>query len=515
MRRASLFSLAAALLVIPAAIGAEPRTSGRPNVLVLHVDQLRMDCLGAYGNREVKTPHLDQLAADGVRYTDSFCAFPVCTPSRYSLLSGRWVHEHAGWDNRSTLSPKIATFASIFRAAGYRTKAVGKMHFTPTYLDVGFDELVLAEQDGPGRWDDDYHRYLMRLGLVDRNDLEDQRQEYRKQARPEYWDTLGAMPSNLPEAQHSTTWIAERAMETIGSWDSRASHLLMVGFIKPHHPFDPPAPWHTRYDPAKLTLLPGWTPENFACDLKLNRGYFPHDRLTETSLRRAMAYYYATITQIDYHLGRMIGLLKEKGLYQNTLIVFTADHGEYLGSHHMLLKANHMYDPLVKVPLVIKWPGGRHAGTVSRRLVSNIDVAPTLCRAAGLRPAAEMHGEDLGADGPGREVIFCEYGPKQAMARTRQYKLLLTSGPRGEKLFFDLRKDPLELQDLSRLPEVQDEMKRLAEAAAAWRPEPSPERFVDEAAPQIRGANVPPPGLGHRQAIMDYYRAKMAGPEKH
>ena len=489
---------------------AAPAASAqRPNVLVLHVDQLRMDCLGAYGNRDVKTPHIDQLAADGVRYTQSFCAFPVCTPSRYSLLSGRWVHEHAGWDNRSTLSPKIATFAGIFRAAGYRTKAVGKMHFTPTYLDVGFDELVLAEQDGPGRWDDDYHRYLMRLGLVDRNDLEDQRQEYRKDARPEYWETLGAMVSNLPEAQHSTTWIAERAMETIRAWDPRTSHLLMVGFIKPHHPFDPPSPWHARYDPAKLAILPGWTPENLACDLRLNRGYFPNDRLTETGLRRAMAYYYAAISQIDHHVGRLIGLLKDKGLYQNTLIVFTADHGDYMGYHHMLLKGNYMYDPLVKVPLLIKWPGARDAGTVCERLVSNIDVAPTLCRAAGLRPGAEMRGEDLGVDALGREAIFCESGPRQVIIRTRQHKLLLSSGPRGENLFFDLRKDPLEQNNLYRSPEVQEQVKRLTAAAAAWRPQTLPQRFVDPEAPQIRGANVPPPGLGHRQAIIDYYRRKM------
>jgi arylsulfatase A-like enzyme len=111
-----------------------------------------------------------------VRYIDSFCAFPVCTPSRYSLLSGRWVHEHAGWDNRSTLSPKIATFARVFRAAGYRTKAVGKMHFTPTYLDVGFDELVLAEQDGPGRWDERnlYRSPEVRSGLHDGSRVEDQ-----------------------------------------------------------------------------------------------------------------------------------------------------------------------------------------------------------------------------------------------------------------------------------------------------------------------------------------------------
>ena len=147
MRSATAFSLVLvlALWAIPRTLWSQSAATRRPNVLILHVDQLRFDCLGIYGNPDVKTPNIDRLASDGVRYVNSFCAFPVCTPSRYSLLSGRYVHEHAGWDNRSTLSPKIATFPRIFRAAGYRTKAVGKMHFTPTYLDVGFDELMLAE----------------------------------------------------------------------------------------------------------------------------------------------------------------------------------------------------------------------------------------------------------------------------------------------------------------------------------------------------------------------------------
>jgi len=214
MMRRVLFSavtLAIGWLAVTRPAWAGPQDPRRPNVLVLHVDQLRADCLGSYGNPDVKTPHIDRLAADSVRYANSFCAFPVCTPSRYSLLSGQYVHQHRGWDNRSTLSSAIATFPRIFRAAGYRTKAVGKMHFTPTYLDVGFDELMLAEQDGPGRWDDDYHRYLMHLGLVDRNDLEDQLSEYRQQAPREYWDACGAKVSNLPEIHHSTTWIAGRA----------------------------------------------------------------------------------------------------------------------------------------------------------------------------------------------------------------------------------------------------------------------------------------------------------------
>ena len=511
MRRVANFYLllVLSLLAGPRSLWAAPDEPRRPNVLVLHVDQLRADCLGAYGNPDVKTANIDRLAADGVRFVNSFCPFPVCTPSRYSLLCGQYVHQHHGGNNHCTLSPEIATFPKIFRSAGYRTTAVGKMHFTPTYLDVGFDEMLLAEQNGPGRWDDNYHRYLMYLGLVDRNDLEDQQSEYRGQAPQEYWDTFGAKVSNLPEIHHSTTWIAQRAMETIQTWDAHGGNLLMVGFIKPHHPFDPPAPWDAMYDPQKLSILPGWTQKNLAHDLKLSRGYFPNDRLSEASLRRVMAYYYATISQIDHHVGRLIALLKEKGLYDNTLIVFTSDHGEFLGFHHMLLKGNELYDPLVKVPLVIKWPGSRGAGTVSQRLVSNIDLAPSLCRAANLQPAGEMGGEDLGSESAGREIIFCEAGPKHAMARTKTHKLIVADKATGENLFFDLQKDPLELHNLYGSPEAKREIQRLKTALAAWRPRSAAGTFLDLKAPQIHAPNVPSPGLEHRQAIIDYFQSKM------
>ena len=143
--------------------------------------------------------------------------------------------------------------------------------------------------------------------------------------------------------------------------------------------------------------------------------------------------------------------------------------------------------------------------------MSNVDLAPTLCRAAGLLPSAEMRGEDLGAEAPGREIVFCESGPNRAMARTRTHKLLLTAKARGENLFFDLHADPLELRNLYGSPTAQDEIRRLTAALAAWRPQPMPGRHVDLQAPQIRGPNVPPPGTEHRQPIMDYYRGKMQG----
>ena len=485
-------------------------SSRRPNVLIIHADQHRWDCLGAYGNSDIRTPNIDALAADGVRFDNSFCPFPVCTPSRYSLLSSRYVHEHRGWTNHCTLPPGTETFPSILRDAGYRTKAVGKMHFTPTYLDVGFDEMVLSEQDGPGRWDDDYHRALMAAGLVDLNDLEDQRREYRDHARPEYWQTFGALPSNLPEEWHTTPWIGNLAVDTLEGWGP-SGNLLMAGFVKPHHPFDPPQEWCDAYDPDALTLLPGWTDTCYAHDLALHKGYFPHEDLTEPALRRVMAYYYATIEQIDAQVGRMIALLKRKDLYDNTLIVYTSDHGEYMGYHHLLLKGGYMYEALTRVPLIIKYPGGARAGTTYSGLVNNVDVAPTILGQTGCVPVPGMRGLDLAENPGGKDVVFCEGGRgRQVMARTTTSKLI-ESERTGVTLFYDLEKDPCETTDLSADPSRQDEIQALRQAIADWRGTGElPDTYLDEDAPTIDQPNVPGPGRAHRDAIIAYYAGKMA-----
>ncbi len=488
--------------------GLPDKTAGRPHILVIHADQLRFDCLGAYGNRQVKTPNIDSLASEGVRFSNSFCSFPVCAPSRYSFLSGLPVHVHRGWNNHCTLPPGTATFPAVLREAGYHTKAVGKMHFTPTYLNLGFTEMELAEQDGPGRWDDDYHRYLHGLGLVDADDLEDQVAEFRKNARGEYWETCGALVSNLDEHHHSTTWIGDRAVETLNKWDATTPSLLVVGFIKPHHPFDPPGHWAKMYDPQQMMLLPGWIEKPLACDLALGKGYFPNQDLSQAVVRRCMAYYYATISQIDFQVGRMIAVLKRKGLYSRTLIVFTADHGEYLGFHHLLLKGNHMYDPLAKVPLIIRYPGGQSANTVSDKLASNIDVAPTILAAAGLKPSRTMKGLDLADASAQREIVFCETGA-HVMARTRTGKLLWNSAQPDKSLFFDLQVDPLEMKNLFRDPQWQEEIGRLVRAAQAWRPAILPGVYLDEDAPQIRQPNVPSRDRSHRAAIMGWYRGQM------
>jgi arylsulfatase A-like enzyme len=509
----STAALSSASCVRQRQIAKEEVHVARPNILLIHADQHRFDCLGAYGNPDIRTPHIDALAGEGVRFENSFCPYPVCTPSRYSLLSGRYVHEHRGWSNHCTLLPGVETFPTILKDAGYRTKAVGKMHFTPTYFDVGFEEMILSEQDGPGRWDDDYHRQLREKGLVDGNDLEDQNREYRDHARPEYWDTFGALPSNLPSEYHSTNWIADRAAETVEQWDA-SGNMLMVGFIKPHHPFDPPSEMCDAYDPEKLPLLPGWTNECLPHDQALSKGYFPNADLTEASLRRVMAYYYATIEHIDQQVGRLVEILKRKGLYENTMIIYTSDHGDYMGFHHLLLKGNYMYDPLIKVPLIIKYPGQDRGGSVSDALVSNVDLAPTILRQAGCRPAPAMGGNDLaGPEGDGaRDVVFAESrGGAEAMARTKTRKLLLN--PKRKTAFlYDLEKDPLELTNRYDDPAYQDDVRTLTQAIDAWRPFDTLSKvYVDEDAPVIDQPNVPPRDTDRRLDMVKYFAEKMKG----
>ncbi len=474
----------------------------RPNILLIHTDQHRYDCLGAYGNPDIKTPNIDALAGDGVLYENSFCAYPVCTPSRYSLFSGQYVHRHRGFDNVATLSEDTPSLPRILRQAGYRTAAVGKMHFTPTYLDVGFDEMYLAEQCGNGRYDDDYHRWLRSEGLVDRLDLIDQMGEFRKDAPEEYWNYYGAFPSDLDEEHHSTTWIGNKALECLEQWD-QGGHFLMTGFIKPHHPFDPPYPWAEMYDPDSLSLLPGWTESLIHGDD--GKGYFSYEELTEPILRRVMALYYASISQIDHHVGRMLSLLKEKGLYDSTFIVFTSDHGDYMGHHHRILKGYRMLEPLIRVPLIIKYDSGSPLRGRDSRLVNNIDVAPTLLSAAvGPAPGA-MQGVDLTDAGAESEYILAESG-NEYMVRSRTRKLLLHKDP-GKSMFLDLERDPLEFENLFNSDAHRSEIELMRRQLVEWPLfDDRPHNRLDREAPQCEAGNVPTEDTG----LHDYAKSILA-----
>ncbi len=478
------------------------------NILLIISDQHRGDCLGVYGDPNVKSPHLDALAQDGVTFSNCFTPFPVCTPARYSLLTGLYAHQHLGVTNRSTLPQGLPTFPKILKNHGFRTKCVGKMHFTPTYLDVGFDEMILAEQDGPGRLDDDYHDYLRQKNLIDALDLEDQDARYRKQAPSGYNSSFGTEPTNLDEKDYSTTWIGEKACETLESWDG-GGNLLEVGFIKPHHPHDAPERWADLYDLAEIQILPGWTEEMPEIDAKFSKGFFDFSKLTEKTLKQMMVQYYAAISQIDFQVGRMIRILKERGLYDNTLIIYTSDHGDYMGFHHLGLKGNYMYDPLVKIPLIIKYPNNVDAGCVNPYLVSLIDVTATIIDIAGATVPMNLWkiAEPLDAE-TSKDLVYAETDRGQYMVRTEKYKLLYSDKMRSQ--FFDLENDPLELANLIDSPEYKDIIKEFKDHLLKWftdiaRPHPN----IDHNAPISPCTNAKKSDAGHRQLMEAYFEKKM------
>jgi arylsulfatase A-like enzyme len=434
----------------------EMKTIAKPNILLLHSDQHHASCLGVYGNKDIRTPHLDALAADGVVFENSFCPYPICTPSRYSMITGLYVHQHLGRGNSSTLPNGIETFPRILQEAGYKTKAIGKMHFTPMYLDVGFDELELAEKarpKGTSNRDSSYYGYLQNKGI-------------RLKGQEDLWG-FGAEKSAVGEEDHITTWTADRAMEALEQWGD-GGQFLMVGFNRPHRPFDPPAPWDRMYDPEQLTPLPGWTDTCLEHDLQRGDGNFPYDELTMDVLKKTMAYYYGCISQIDHQIGRLIQRLKEKGLYENTLIIYTSDHGEYMGYHHLMGKINYLYDAIVKTPLIIKFPGLRDKGQRSQAMVNNIDLAPTILTVAGCEPGKFMNGLRLGDHGKQRKLIFAERGRgNEYMVRSGTRKLIYCKD-RGKSLYFDLENDPWELHNLFLDPAYQEEIKEYIGHLTQW-----------------------------------------------
>ena len=429
----------------------------QPNILILHCDQLRQDCLGFNGNADVRTPNLDRLAADSVNYENHYTVYPICTPSRYSFWSSLYVHQHGAWDNQATLPSGYPTFPGVLREQGYHTAAVGKMHMNPTYQDIGFSEMELAEQNGIGRFEDDYHRWLMDNGKIDRFDLHHQSGIFYEEGKSHLYDMCQCAESDLEERFYSTEWITRRAEEQIGRWEEDAPAVLMVGYVSPHHPFDPPAPYSTMYDPEKLRLLDGYTQEALKRDVEANGTAMDYTSLSEGDVRAMMAAYYGMISEIDDGIGRLIGLLKRKGLYENTMIIFTSDHGEYMGFHHMMLKCNYLYDPLAKIPLLVKYPGQKDAGRTESALSENIDVAPTVLEACGVKAPASMQGKSL-LTGGGREFVFSEgqYGTEEEprigyMLRTKRYKLLV-QGSMENTMLFDLEKDPEELENVAEDP---------------------------------------------------------------
>lgn len=394
----------------------------KPNILFIHTDQQRADTLGCYGNPVVKTPHLDKLAKDGVLFENAHCTHPLCTPSRASLLTGRYIHSHRLYRNGMPLNEEETTIADVLKDNGYKTGLIGKAHFTPYKGDpkqhlesiqvnngvphdecwdfwrnfnqsyYGFDHIEMSMGHGSygmnggqyGLWVHEQHPEKVKLFS---------QEEALEPSDKKYSSWKSAVPLEI----HSSTWITDKTIDFIKE-NKDQPFYAWVGYQEPHTPFNPPKPYCDMYDPADVPLpvrRKGEWGDNLPDHIKyyLSRGGW--SSISEEQTREIIAHYYGMVSLVDDCVGRIMSSLEEEGLADNTIIVFTSDHGEWLGDHDLWLKGAVHTRGVTRIPMIIKWPGVSEKGHRVSAVASHVDVVPTLLDAAGADNPYGVQGTSL------------------------------------------------------------------------------------------------------------------------
>jgi choline-sulfatase len=402
------------------------------NVLFILSDDHAAYALGAYGNTLVRTPNLDRLARTGIRFDRAYANSPVCTPSRQSLITGKLPHA-AGVTLLSTpLSSDQLTIAEHLKKSGFATGAVGKMHFVNERLRHGFDFRV----DLP-----DYTAHLKSHPArppPSNLSVKPPWRPFRDPAR--VWLNADMLPEGVYDADSSGTYLAQRAIKFLGEHQSDR-FCLWLGFHEPHSPFDFPIEYQGRIDPNRITI-PKKGPEDDR--------WFPEifRNLTEQDQRGIAASYYTAVEYLDKNVGLVLDALDRLGLAESTLVVYAGDQGYLLG-HHGRFEKHTMWEPAVRIPLLLRNPTRLGSAKQIPALVEMLDLAPTLLDLLGVPPMPGAQGKSLvplldGSVDHIHEEVFSEYLPDHmAMLRTDRWKFVFSSGQHDLALGYQTGRAPL------------------------------------------------------------------------
>lgn len=431
--------------------------SDQPNVLLITTDHWPASLLGIAGHPAIQTPTLDQIARSGVRFTNAYSECPVCIPARRTLMTGTPPRVHGDRTFQTTLRmPELPTMAQTFRDAGYQACAVGKVHVYPQRDRIGFDDIILAEEGRP-QWGvtDDYEHFLGTQGYGGRGfDHGMSNNEY------------STRPWHLPEECHVTNWTTREMCRMIRRRDPDRPGFWYLSYVHPHPPLVPLRDYWEMYQDIEPPT-PEWGEwarefESLPFRVKQQRtGWFCD---SEIQIRRGLRAFYALCTHIDHQLRLVIGTLREEGLLDNTVIAFSADHGDMLGQHGLWAKRLY-YENSANVPmLVMGTAGDERVGRdrVDDRLVGWQDIMPTLLDLAGVDVPDSVVGQSMFSSTQ-RETLYAECNEGETATRmlhAGRYKLIYYAAGNRSQLF-DLENDPQELHDLSEQPEHQATRKEL------------------------------------------------------
>jgi arylsulfatase len=462
--------------------------NGTPNIVFVITDQQRFDTIAALGHEHAITPNLDRLVRRGTTFTRTYVTAPSCAPSRASLFTGMYPHTTGVLKNND---PWNHSWVEMLADAGYRCVNVGKMHTYPYTTSVGFHERHVVEnkdRSNPSlpffidEWDKAFHA----RGLT----KPDRATKYR--AVPDYRERLGAFVWDAPDDLHVDTFVGGLATHWLDVYPGDEPFFLQIGFPGPHPPYDPTASALERYDgvamPEKHDSAADRASQPYAVkDLIRDNLEVDHDGVvhledpTREQVDRQRRHYMANVSMIDDQIGELVDALERRGVLDDTVIVFTSDHGDCLNDHGHIQKWS-MYEPSVRVPAIVAGPGVA-ADQQLDGLTSLFDLGPTVLELAGVTPPVWMEAESLvpalrGEAFRGREYAFSEHARDMilqqtalmTMIRDDRYKLVEFVDHEDGQLF-DLDVDPHEMVNLWDAPEHADTRHRLSRTIGRWRAE--------------------------------------------
>ncbi len=471
--------------------------TNKPNILWITTDQQRFDTVHAHGNEAINTPNLDQLAAEGMSFMRAYCQSPICTPSRASFMTGRYPashHVHRNGNDHWPPAEKILP-AILKDTTDYTTALIGKHHLSRSedrielIAEDGYDHAELSDCWPIGRDHDTW--------IQERHGVEDPLKLYP--------DLLAQSPRDygpgLPLKIQQSTWWAERASDFISA-NKDGPWFLNLNAVDPHPPFFPPKEFLDRYSPEDIPLPlfresdvtrqeEFWEIDQQWKKIQDVRHYDPAKDIDQSNIplenrnlfdfppdaydaRMVKACYYAMIEMVDDRIGAVLDTLEQSGQADNTIVIFTSDHGEMMGDHGMLYKGCRFFEGLVHVPLIIRWPGVVQADTSTDALVELIDIAPTLLEISGVDIPYNMQGKSLldllqGNTCTGKTHVVCEFNEALAGMPYQSHGSMVFDGryktcmyhDAGKAEIFDLQEDPGEFVSLWSKPGFEKEQIRL------------------------------------------------------
>ncbi len=455
------------------------------NVLWIMADHFRGDCMGCAGHEVVRTPNLDRLAARGTHFTNAYTVSPLCCPSRMSFFTGRYVHDHRVWWNGLSARPGLALLPDVFRQAGYRTGLIGKLHFYPQDQAYGFDHRELHEE---GMWDptvpNAYHNWY--------------KQKHGGRSPVDQTEWFGNRHAetgvcDMPEDDEQTFWAAERAGAFMAENRDRP-FFCFTSFIRPHSPYNPLRRFLDLYRDEAVEPPDFSREELDALPPRVRAQIEAHgwDQLGPEDFREVRRCYYALCSQVDAAVGQLLDRLESLGLAGNTIVVFAADHGDFVGEHGAMHKM-HLWDGSIHIPMIVADP--REAGgQCAKGLVESIDLMPTLLDLCGVPFDESIQGRSFAPALrdpalPGRDAVFAEYAYHSVTqdvcrvrdscadlntvsVRTDRWKYIHYPYEAGGELY-DLARDPGEQRNLYADPAFQhvryDLQARLLDWRLSWR----------------------------------------------